>query len=102
MCDCVRIHPDNADIKFANDTTVVGLISVDNETVYRDEVQGLVGWCADQASTVFLAVHMDRDLQWSFNTSDVMKKAPQHLHFEDPQEDQPEEAAADHLPQLLH
>ncbi|KAI4904811.1 hypothetical protein NFI96_000065 [Prochilodus magdalenae] len=32
--------------KFADDTTVVGLISGGGETIYRDEVQGLTEWCS--------------------------------------------------------
>ena len=36
-------HDPNTIIKFADDTTVVGLI--DNETAYREEVRDLAGWC---------------------------------------------------------
>ncbi|KAK3560863.1 hypothetical protein QTP86_022608, partial [Hemibagrus guttatus] len=32
-------------IKFADDTTVVGLISKNNESAYREEVQRLAAWC---------------------------------------------------------
>ncbi|KAK3529067.1 hypothetical protein QTP70_016006 [Hemibagrus guttatus] len=32
-------------IKFTDDTTVVGLISKNNESVYREEVQRLTAWC---------------------------------------------------------
>uniref|UniRef100_A0AAZ1X6I0 Reverse transcriptase domain-containing protein n=1 Tax=Oreochromis aureus TaxID=47969 RepID=A0AAZ1X6I0_OREAU len=45
--DCVSTHPDNAVIKFADDTTVVGLISGGDETAYRAEVQRLSDWCVD-------------------------------------------------------
>lgn len=45
--DCVSTHPDNAIIKFADDTTLVGLISDGDETAYKDKFQRLVGWCAD-------------------------------------------------------
>ncbi len=34
-------------IKFADDTTVVGLISNRDETNYRSEVSRLAGWCSD-------------------------------------------------------
>src|SRR4029434_2924908 len=34
-------------IKFADDTTVIGLISEDDESAYRDEVQKLTVWCSD-------------------------------------------------------
>jgi hypothetical protein len=32
-------------IKFADDTTVVGLITNDDETAYREEVRALRVWC---------------------------------------------------------
>ncbi|KAJ8362640.1 hypothetical protein SKAU_G00114710 [Synaphobranchus kaupii] len=35
--DCTPSHPSNTVIKFADDTTVVGLISGGDETAYRDE-----------------------------------------------------------------
>uniref|UniRef100_A0AAQ6IK40 Alkylated DNA repair protein AlkB homologue 8 N-terminal domain-containing protein n=1 Tax=Anabas testudineus TaxID=64144 RepID=A0AAQ6IK40_ANATE len=113
----VSTHPDNVVIKFADDTTVVGLISGGDETAYRDEIQRLVGWCEDNnlvlntsktkevivdfrrkksdlqsivingecvkrvPSFKYLGVHIDKDLQWSSNTAEVMKKAQQRLHF---------------------
>ena len=43
--DCTPTHPSNAIIKFADDTTVVGLISGGDETAYREEVQRLSTWC---------------------------------------------------------
>ena len=43
--DCMARHDSNIIIKFADDTTVVGLITINNETAYREEVRGLAGWC---------------------------------------------------------
>ncbi len=43
--DCVSTHPTNKIIKFADDTTVVGLISGGDETAYREEVCHLIDWC---------------------------------------------------------
>lgn len=45
--DCTSVYPTNTIIKFADDKTVVGLISNGNEAVYRDEVYRLVEWCTD-------------------------------------------------------
>jgi gmma-aminobutyric acid receptor subunit gamma/cGMP-dependent protein kinase 2 len=45
--DCTARHESNTIIKFADDTTVVGLITVNNETAYREEVRDLVVWCQD-------------------------------------------------------
>ena len=40
--DCMARHDSNAIIKFADDTTVVGLITDNDETAYREEVRDLV------------------------------------------------------------
>ncbi|KAI4903013.1 hypothetical protein NFI96_007809, partial [Prochilodus magdalenae] len=43
--DCAAMHSSNHTIKFADDTTVVGLISKNDESAYREEVQRLTDWC---------------------------------------------------------
>ena len=45
--DCVATHSSNIILKFADDTTILGLISNNDETAYRDEVRGLAAWCQD-------------------------------------------------------
>ena len=45
--DCTSAHSSNSIIRFADDTTVVGLISGGDESAYRNEVEKLAGWCAD-------------------------------------------------------
>ncbi|KAL0153828.1 hypothetical protein M9458_050858 [Cirrhinus mrigala] len=45
--DCTPSHSSNLFIKFADDTTVVGLISKTDETDYRSEVSRLAVWCRD-------------------------------------------------------
>lgn len=44
--DCLPLHPANTIIKFADDTTMVGLISNGNEVTYRDEVHRMFEWCS--------------------------------------------------------
>ncbi|KAI4892242.1 hypothetical protein NFI96_028208 [Prochilodus magdalenae] len=39
------MHSSNHIIKFADDTTVVGLINKNDESAYREEVQRLTDWC---------------------------------------------------------
>lgn len=39
-------------VKFADDTTLVGLISGGDESAYRAEVHGLVTWCKDNNLTL--------------------------------------------------
>ncbi|KAI3360244.1 hypothetical protein L3Q82_014552, partial [Scortum barcoo] len=45
--DCSAIHSTNTIVKFADDTTVVGLISDNDETHYREEIQHLTQWCSN-------------------------------------------------------
>ncbi len=45
--DCTPIYSSNYVVKFADDTTVVGLLSANNETHYNEEVQHLVKLCSD-------------------------------------------------------
>ena len=42
--DCTARHDSNTIIKFADDTIVVGLITDNNETAYREEVKDLAVW----------------------------------------------------------
>eukprot|EP00061_Rhincodon_typus_P008838 g31812.t1 len=41
-----KFHP-NAIYKFADNTTIVGQISNNDETAYRKEIECLVSWCKD-------------------------------------------------------
>ena len=45
--DSMARHDYNTIIKFADDITVVGLITDNDETAYRDEVRDLAVWCQD-------------------------------------------------------
>ncbi len=45
--DCTATHSSNVIIKFADDTTVIGLITDNNETAYREEVSTLTKWCQE-------------------------------------------------------
>ena len=42
--DCMARHDSNTIITFSDDTTVVGLITDNDETAYREEVRDLAGW----------------------------------------------------------
>lgn len=45
--DCRPEHGSNSIVKFADDTTVIGLIKNNNESAYREEVDRLAAWCED-------------------------------------------------------
>jgi hypothetical protein len=45
--DCMASNDSNTIIKFADETTVVGLTTDNDETVYREEVRDLAVWYQD-------------------------------------------------------
>ncbi|KAI5626137.1 hypothetical protein C0J50_14127 [Silurus asotus] len=109
--DCVAMHSSNHIIKLTDDITVMGLISKNDESAYREEVQWLTAWCGannlslniaktkdmvvdfrkaqsdhspliiDRSSMEFLGVHLAENFTWSLNTSSITKKAQQRLYF---------------------
>ena len=58
--DSVAMHASNSIIKFADDTTVVGLITNNNETAYRKEVMALEVWC--QENNLSLNVNKTKEM----------------------------------------
>ncbi|KAK1794767.1 hypothetical protein P4O66_009973, partial [Electrophorus voltai] len=62
--DCAAMHSSNHIIKFADDTTVVGLINKDNESAYREEVQELVSWC--KVNNLYLNVDKTKEMVVDF------------------------------------
>ena len=44
--DCTPSHNNNIFVKFADDTTVVGLIHNNDESAYRDDIHKLITWCS--------------------------------------------------------
>ncbi|KAK3521482.1 hypothetical protein QTP70_006831 [Hemibagrus guttatus] len=65
------MHSSSHIIKFANDTTMVGLISKNNESVYREEVQRLTAWC--KANNLSLNVDKTKEMVVDF-------RRPQSCH----------------------
>jgi hypothetical protein len=59
--NCVAKHDSSTIIKFADDTAVVGLITDDDETAYREEVREPVVWCQD--NNLSLNVSKTKELQ---------------------------------------
>ena len=47
--DCFAKQPGNIVTKFADDTTVTGLISNNDETNYRHEIDDISTWCRDNS-----------------------------------------------------
>ncbi|GAA6106506.1 piezo-type mechanosensitive ion channel component 1-like, partial [Tachysurus ichikawai] len=65
--DCAAMHRSNHIIKFADDTTVVGLINKNNESAYRTEVQQLITWC--RANNLSLNVDKTKEMDVDFRTA---------------------------------
>ncbi len=62
--DCTAKFSSNHIIKFADDTTVVGLISNNDETHYREEVAQLAEWCG--ANNLSLNVEKTKEVVMDF------------------------------------
>ncbi len=62
--DCTAKFSSNHIIKFADDTSVVGLISNNDETHYRDEVAQLAEWCG--ANNLSLNVSKTKEVVMGF------------------------------------
>jgi hypothetical protein len=45
--NCLAMHNSNTIIKFADETTMVGLITNNDEATCREEVRDLAVWCQD-------------------------------------------------------
>ncbi|KAK3510770.1 hypothetical protein QTP70_022483, partial [Hemibagrus guttatus] len=58
------MHSSNQIIKFTDDTTVVGLISKNDESAYREEVQQLSAWC--KANSLSLNVDKTKEMVVDF------------------------------------
>ncbi|KAI3371234.1 hypothetical protein L3Q82_023539 [Scortum barcoo] len=62
--DCTPTHSSIHLVKFADDTTLVGLITKGDETHYRKEVQLLTRWCKD--NNLLLNVSKTKEIVVSF------------------------------------
>ncbi|KAI3354599.1 hypothetical protein L3Q82_019103 [Scortum barcoo] len=67
-------HSSNTIIKFADDTTVIGLITGDDETAYREEVRALTSWCQD--NNLQLNVSKTKELIVDFRRRQREEHAP--------------------------
>ncbi|KAK2912264.1 hypothetical protein Q8A73_006377 [Channa argus] len=64
MNDCVAMHSSNHIVKFADDMTVVGLISKNDKSAYREEVQRLTALCG--ANNLSLNVDKTKEMVVDF------------------------------------
>ncbi|KAK3518346.1 hypothetical protein QTP86_018579, partial [Hemibagrus guttatus] len=76
--DCRPVYGSNSIIKFADDTTVIGLISDNDEASYRAEVQHLVAWCAD--NNLLLNTRKTKELIIDFRREKGRTYDPIHIN----------------------
>ncbi len=72
--DCTAKFSSNHIIKFADDTTVVGLISNNDETHYREEVAQLAEWCG--ANNLSLNVEKTKEVVLDFRRTNSTDHPP--------------------------
>ena len=70
--DCVSGKQSVRVVKFSDDTTVIGCVNNANESVYREEVQRLVGWCKN--NNLVLNISKTKEMIIDFRK----KKTPIH------------------------
>lgn len=78
--DCTALHSSNAVVKFADDTTIVGLMSGNDETHNRKEVQHLVGWCSD--SNMIINTTKTKEIIVDFSRTRDVTPLPLHINGE--------------------
>ncbi|XP_077959458.1 uncharacterized protein LOC144408008 [Gasterosteus aculeatus] len=97
---CTSSHQSVKLLKFADDTTLIGLISGGDESAYRWDSDHLVSWCSQNhlelnaLKTVQMVVDFRRNrappspitlrdspVKWELNISSITKKAQQRLFF---------------------
>ncbi|KAI3353900.1 hypothetical protein L3Q82_005109 [Scortum barcoo] len=78
--DCSAIHSTNTIVKFADDTTIVGLISDNDETHYREEIQHLTQWCSN--NNLVLNTSKTKEVIVDYRRSRRTEHAPLLIHGE--------------------
>jgi hypothetical protein len=69
--DCRSCHDSTRVLKFADDTTIIGLISNGDETQYRHQVDSLINWC--NANNLLLNVNKTKELVIDFHKNATEK-----------------------------
>jgi len=71
---CTATHSSNVIVKFADDTTVIGLITDNDETAYREEVSILTKWCQEN----HLSLNIDKTKEL---VMDFRRQSREHTHI---------------------
>ncbi len=77
--DCTATHSSNVIVKFADDTTVIGLITDNDETAYREEVSTLTKWCQEN----HLSLNIDKTKELVVDYRRQSREPHTHHHRQD-------------------
>ncbi len=77
--DCTATHSSNVIVKFADDTTVIGLITDNDETAYREEVSTLTKWCQEN----HLSLNIDKTKELVVDYRRQSRETHTHHHRQD-------------------
>ena len=77
--NCVAMHASSSIQEFADDTTVVGLITNNDETAYREELRALGVWC--QENTLSLNFNKSKEMIMDFRKQ--QRDHPPYPHRKD-------------------
>ncbi len=72
--DCTATYSSNVIVKFSDDTTVIGLITDNDETAYREEVSTLTKWCQEN----HLSLNIDKTKEL---VVDFRRQSREHTHI---------------------
>ena len=73
--DCLSCHVGTKILKFADDTTLIGLITNSDESEYRDQVNKLISWCND--NNLELNVNKTKEMIVDFRRKKSSPPSPQ-------------------------
>ncbi len=77
--DCTATHSCNVIVKFTDDTTVIGLITDNDETAYRAEVNTLTKWCQEN----HLSLNIDKTKELVVDFQETEQRTHTHHHRQD-------------------
>ena len=78
--DCVSHHASVRITKFADDTTLAGLIQSEDESAYRDEVSNLVHWC--DKNNLLLNASKTKEVIVDFRRKNISPISPLYINGE--------------------
>ena len=76
--DCLSCHVRTKILKFADDTTVIGLVTNADESEYRDQVNKLISWCND--NNLELNVNKTKEMIVDFRRKKCSPPSPLVIH----------------------